>query len=135
MESCMSLNNPHFEYHRNLLQALKAAVEPQPPFCEPDATEAEREFVLALARLCEATALTEDIAYEGQQLIGKAIASYPHITPLISRDLFWFFGGDCLHFMPDEDIANYQILDEKRFEAESNGEVFDFADQRAKIFE
>jgi len=134
MEPSMSLNNPHFEYHLNLLQALKATVAQQPPFNQPDASESDREFADGLARLCEATAITEDFSFEGQQLVCMAISSYPHITPLIPRDLFWFFSGDCLHFMPDEEIVNYQLLDERRFEAEDNGEDFDFEEERAKVF-
>jgi len=130
----MSLNNPHFEYHHHLLTALKEAVAQQPPFNLADAGEADREFLTSLTSLSEASTLTEKMAYEGQQLICKAIASYPHITPLIPRDLFWFFGGDCLHFMPDEEIANYQLLDERRFEAEEKGLNFHFEGERAKIF-
>ena len=130
----MSLNNPHFQYHLKLIQALKAAVDQNPPFNQPDASQEDRDFAATLARLSEATSLTEDLSYEGQQLICKAVSAYPHITPLIPRDLFWFFGGDCLHFMPDEEIANYQQLDERRFEAEDKGEAFRFDEERAKVF-
>ena len=40
--------------------------------------------------------------------------------------LLWFFGGDCLHFMPDEEIDLFQRLDERRYEAEERGETFDW---------
>lgn len=130
----MPLNNPHFEYHHQLLTALKEAVAQQPPFNLTDASETDREFLATLSALCKAEAMSEAMAYDGQQLICKAIAGYPHITPLIPRDLFWYFGGDCLHFMPDDEIANYQLLDERRFEAEEQGQEFHFEDERAKIF-
>ena len=55
---------------------------------------------------------------------------YPQIAHLVPRDLLWFFGGDCLHFMPDEEIALYQALDERRFEAEENDEPFDWNQEK-----
>lgn len=130
----MTLNNPHFAYHHKLIKALTAAVEQQPPFNQPDTSEADRELMTGLTRLCKATSISEDFSFEGQELICKVIASYPNITPLIHRDLMWFFGGDCLHFMPDDEIANYQLLDERRFEAEDKGEEFYFENERAKVF-
>jgi hypothetical protein len=42
----------------------------------------------------------------------------------------WFFGGDCLHFMPDEEIQLYQQLDERRFAVEETGEDFDWATEK-----
>ncbi|PKM32136.1 MAG: dehydrogenase, partial [Gammaproteobacteria bacterium HGW-Gammaproteobacteria-12] len=56
--------------------------------------------------------------YLGQDLISQVFHRYPQIAHLVPRDLLWFFGGDCLHFMPDDEIALYQALDERRFEAE-----------------
>ncbi|UTA46558.1 hypothetical protein L1F30_10285 [Simiduia sp. 21SJ11W-1] len=70
----------------------------------------------------------------GQRVLVKIVAGWPQLTPSVSRDLFWFFGGDCLQYMPDEEIANYQKLDEARFQAESTGEPFDIAAAKAKIF-
>lgn len=64
--------------------------------------------------------------YLGQDLISQVFHRYPQIAHLVPRDLLWFSGGDCLHFMPDEEIALYQALDERRFEAEENDEPFDW---------
>ena len=64
--------------------------------------------------------------YLGQDIISQVFHRYPQIAHLVPRDLLWFFGGDCLHFMPDEEIALYQRLDERRFEAEENDEPFDW---------
>lgn len=64
--------------------------------------------------------------YLGQDLISQVFHRYPQIAHLVPRDLLWFFGGDCLHFMPDEEIVLYQTLDERRFEAEENDEPFDW---------
>ena len=65
--------------------------------------------------------------YLGQDLLSQVFHRYPQIAHLVPRDLLWFFGGDCLHFMPDEEIAMYQTLDERRFEAEQNDEPFDWS--------
>ena len=57
--------------------------------------------------------------------MSQVILRYPQIAHLVPRDLLWFFGGDCLHFMPDEELDLYQALEERRFEAEQNDEPFD----------
>lgn len=62
----------------------------------------------------------------GQDLICQVFHRYPQVAHLVPRDLLWFFGGDCLHFMPDEEIALYQELDERRYAAEQAGESFDW---------
>lgn len=64
--------------------------------------------------------------YLGQDLMCQVIQRYPQIAHLVPRDLLWFFAGDCLHFMPDEEISLYQTLEERRHEAEQNDEPFDW---------
>ena len=76
--------------------------------------------------LTQLPAAPDENLYLGQDLICQIIHRYPQIAHLVPRDLLWFFGGDCLHFMPDEEIALYQRLDERRFEAEENDEPFDW---------
>lgn len=68
----------------------------------------------------------ENSLYLGQDLISQIFHRYPQIAHLVPRDLLWFFGGDCLHFMPDDEIALYQNLEDRRFEAEANDEPFDW---------
>ncbi|MGC1333698.1 PA2817 family protein [Pseudomonas sp.] len=69
-------------------------------------------------------------AYLGQDLMCQIIQRYPQIAHLIPRDLLWFFGGDCLHYMPDDEIDLYQSLEERRFEAEENEEPFDWNQEK-----
>jgi hypothetical protein len=73
---------------------------------------------------------TEASLYLGQDLISQIFQRYPQIAHLVPRDLLWFFGGDCLHFMPDEEIELYQRLEERRFEAEQNDEPFDWNQEK-----
>ncbi|MCF7203591.1 PA2817 family protein [Pseudomonas oligotrophica] len=66
----------------------------------------------------------------GQDLICQVFHRYPQVAHLVPRDLLWFFGGDCLHFMPDEEIAVFQQLEERRYDAEQSGEPFDWNQEK-----
>ncbi|MNC61936.1 hypothetical protein D3C75_1119090 [compost metagenome] len=68
--------------------------------------------------------------YLGQDLICQVIQRYPQIAHLVPRDLLWFFAGDCLHFMPDEELDLYQRLEERRYEAEQSDEPFDWNQEK-----
>ncbi|NLB99760.1 MAG: dehydrogenase [Pseudomonas formosensis] len=72
----------------------------------------------------------QDALYSGQEIICQVISRYPQVAHLIPRDLLWYFGGDCLHFMPDEEIAQYQLLDEHMAEATARGEEFNWEQAR-----
>lgn len=68
----------------------------------------------------------EDSLYLGQEIISQIFQRYSQIAHLVPRELLWLFGGDCLHFMPDGEIALFQQLEELQFEAESAGKKFDW---------
>ena len=68
--------------------------------------------------------------YLGQDILTQVISRYPQIAHLIPRDLLWFFAGECLHYLSDEEIDMYQALDERRFEAEQNDEPFDWNQEK-----
>jgi hypothetical protein len=68
--------------------------------------------------------------YLGQDILTQVISRYPQIAHLIPRDLLWYFGGDCLHYLSDEEIDLYQALEERRFEAEQNDEPFDWNQEK-----
>ncbi len=74
-----------------------------------------------------------DVYSEVAPLVDRLFTTYPDFAPTFPRELLWFFGGDCLHFMADEEIALYQQLDEKRGEAATRGEIFDLGAARAKL--
>ena len=93
----------------------------------------EESHALFLERFDELVVNLRSIPEErhlGQDLICQVFHRYPQIAHLVPRDLLWFFGGDCLHFMPDEEIEIFQQLEERRYEAESNGEPFDWNMER-----
>ncbi|SRR6056297_932544 len=75
----------------------------------------------------------EDLYRIGPSLVSRLFTTYPEMAPMLPRELLWFFGGDCLHFMPDDEIDEYQRLEEQRIEAAANGEVIDLKQARARL--
>lgn len=94
----------------------------------------EESHTLFLERFDELRALLPidpiESQYLGQDLMSQVILRYPQIAHLVPRDLLWFFGGDCLHFMPDGELDLYQALEERRHEAELNDEPFDWNQEK-----
>jgi hypothetical protein len=94
----------------------------------------EESHALFLERYDELLALLPvepiESQYLGQDLLCQVIQRYPQIAHLVPRDLLWYFGGDCLHFMPDDEIDLYTALEERRFEAEENEEPFDWDQEK-----
>lgn len=87
-----------------------------------------------LAAAFEAIAGNGDDFYtEGPGLVARLFDTYPEFAPTFHRQLLWFLGGDCLHYMADEELDQYQQLEELRATAASTGEVFDFQEARAKL--
>ena len=74
-----------------------------------------------------------DLYRDGPALVSRLFTTYPEFAPSFPRDLLWFFGGDCLHFMPDEEIERYTRLDEQRREAVERGEAFNWREARASL--
>lgn len=122
--------NPQLDYHLQLLHHLRTILA---ALGEAEQVP-EESHALFLERYDELlTLLPQDpleSQYLGQDLLCQVIQRYPQIAHLVPRDLLWFFGGDCLHFMPDEELNLYQQLEELRYEAEQNGEPFDWHQQK-----
>lgn len=122
--------SPHLDHHIALLQHLRSILvalgEAEQILDDSHANFLERYDEL----LAELPVDLEHSQYLGQDLLSQVFQRYPQIAHLIPRDLLWFFGGDCLHFMPDEEIDLYQQLDEKRFAAEQKGQAFDWNQEK-----
>ncbi|WP_207063781.1 PA2817 family protein [Motiliproteus sp. SC1-56] len=130
------MSTPHQEFHLNLLKASFNRLLKAPPFNTQELVPDDLDFLEQLVNLVKALeADQEDALYLGQDALCRLVRAYPHLVQLVDRDLFWFFGGDCLHFMPDEEIAVFQRLDELRFEAEAAGEPFNLEEARARLFQ
>ncbi len=128
-------NHSYLSAHRQFLKNLLDVCLKSEPFntASESLQEEHREFLDSLTQLVEAEAWPEDLRQSGSDLICQIVSHYPHVTPHVPRDLFWFFGGQCLHYMPDNEIAKFQQLDEARYEAEGTGEAFDYMAARSQI--
>ncbi|MFP8965491.1 PA2817 family protein [Pokkaliibacter sp. CJK22405] len=116
-----------FEYHLDTLLESLTALEKLPDFSDEQITETDEIFLDNFRHLAESMAEhSSDWHTEGQDVITQVVRLYPQHTHLVSRDLFWFFGGDCLHYLDDEEIEFYQNIEELRFEAEREGLDFDY---------
>lgn len=122
-------------YHLNLLKLSYNNLLKQPPFNAPDIDPVDAEFLQQLEALVSGYAEHQSWVYdEGPALMERLVRAYPQLVHLVARDLFWLFGGDCLHHMPDEEIVLFQQLDEARHEAERKGEAFDYLAERTRLF-
>ncbi|MBA6421182.1 PA2817 family protein [Pseudomonas neustonica] len=127
------MNTPlsYHAYHLALLQSLYDTLRAQSALLEQVPEESNELFMERFDELlAELEKGDHDSLYLGQDILCQIISRYPQIAHLIPRDLLWYFGGDCLHFMPDDEIAQYQLLDEHRADVEARGEVFDWQQAR-----
>jgi hypothetical protein len=76
---------------------------------------------------------SDDFYDKGPDLVSRLFDTYPEFAPTFSRQLLWFFGGNCLHYMADEEIAEFQQLEELRLAAAERGETFNLLEARAKM--
>ncbi|MBY4675438.1 PA2817 family protein [Marinobacterium arenosum] len=121
-------------FHLNLLSHAYNNLLRSHPFDDDAMSAEDADFLQGLHDLIEAGQSEQaDFIDRGQALLATLVRRYPEHVPLVPRDLFWFFGGECLHFMPDEEIALFQLLDEQRFDAERAGEPFNYEEARANI--
>lgn len=72
------------------------------------------EILQQLAEIIQLFSQHSDAAYEqGQQWLVRLFTHLPQFTPAIDRQLLWVFGGECLHFLSDDEIDEFQRLDEE----------------------
>ena len=89
-----------------------------------------RELADAFRALCAGGG---DLYTEGPTLVTRLFTTHPDFAPTFPRELLWFFGGECLHFMPDDEIELHQQLDELRAAAAAAGEQLDLRAARSKL--
>jgi hypothetical protein len=128
----MSCTN-YFQHHLSLLEALYKHCQQQTPFATDQASETDQEFLTLLQASSEAERLDDQLQAQGQTIVSRIISNYPHITPQLNRDLLWFFGGECLHFMADEELDRYQQLDELLNSDPST--AMSYAEAKAVVFQ
>lgn len=127
----MNINLPYHRYHLALLHSLFDTLRAESVLMVQVPEESNLLFLERCEELItDLEAGDQEALYNGQEIICQIISRYPQLVPLIPRDLLWYFGGDCLHYMPDEEIAQYQLLDEHQAEAQARGEEFNWEQAR-----
>ncbi|WP_415881822.1 PA2817 family protein [Neptuniibacter sp. QD72_48] len=122
-------------HHLNFLKIAYNNFINRDPFKSETPTQDDLDFIEEFQQLIENFESQEAGVYDqGADFIDKAFRRYPELAHLIARDLLWFFGGNNLHNMTDDEIQKFQQLDEMRFEAEENNEEFDYINKRAGLF-
>jgi hypothetical protein len=122
------MDDRHYREHclaalGDFTRALAERAEPLPP------DDPLKELASAFA----AIATDSDELYDSTpSLVARLFTTYPELAPLFPRDVLWFLGGSCLHYMADEEIDLYQAIEEERLAAADRGEVLSLADARAK---
>jgi len=92
----------------------------------------EGATLVELARQFDSLASNSgQIMDEAPALIYRMLTIAPQFAQEFPRDLLWYLGQECLHFMPDEEIEIYTVMDEQRRTAASAGQTFNWAEARA----
>ena len=121
------------QFHLNLLKLGYNNLIKQPPFdMSEESYSSEADELLALFQ--ETITLYQEHSNEafdlGQALMTRLVRNYPQLTQLLARDLLWLFGGDCIHYLNDDEIEQFQALDEARYAKEGQNEAFDYLELR-----
>ncbi len=64
-------------------------------------------------------------------LVGRLFTTAPGLAQNFPRDLLWYLGGECLHYMPDDEIERYGALDDQRRDHAARGADFNWREARA----
>lgn len=71
------------------------------------------QLLAAWERLLEQmSTLSPDYDHQGRLLLTRLQSLLPELWPEVDRRLLWFFGGDCLHYLSDEEIATFQAAED-----------------------
>lgn len=118
----------YLDYCRKLLRDFAADLVTRADTLADD--DPLRELSAAFSALL---AEGQDVYRAGPVLVARLFTTYPELAPLFPRQLLWFLGGDCLHYMPDEEIEQFQRLEELRLAAARRGETFDLRGAPSKL--
>ena len=114
-------------YCLDLLGSFVAQINARAEHCAPD--DPLRELAAGFTAVSGGEGLYE----QGPGLVARLFASVPDLAPLFPREMLWFMGGDCLHYMPDEEQAAFQALEDLRAEAAAQGEVLDYHREKTRL--
>ncbi|MEL0638382.1 MULTISPECIES: PA2817 family protein [Marinomonas] len=118
------------QYIFNAFTELRQRISEHSPFDQPDLAEEDIDFLEKWDQLSlNIQANDTHYIFDGQELLAQFIRCYANLVPLIKRELLWFIGGECLHFLGDEEIALYQQLEERLYALDSEEKEYDIAQE------
>jgi hypothetical protein len=109
---------------------LRQRIAEHDPFNQPDLAEEELDFLEKWDNLIhDIQENTHDYTFNSQEVLSRFIRCYANLVPLIKRELLWFTGGECLHFLGDEEIELYQQLEDHLYELDSQSKSYSISDE------
>ena len=118
------------QYILDAFADLRQRIAEHAPFDQPDLAEEELDFLDkwdGLIKEIQENAL--DYTFNAQEILSRFIRCYANLVPLIKRELLWFTGGECLHFLGDEELALYQQLEEHFYELDSQNKSYNISEE------
>ena len=116
------------QYILDAFADLRQRIAEHAPFDQPDLAEEELDFLEKWDSLIKnIQENTHDYTFDAQEVLSRFIRCYANLVPLIKRELLWFVGGECLHFLGDEEIALYQQLEDHLYELDSQNKSYDIS--------
>lgn len=104
-------------------QALIVQFNEQLTIHKEELDEDDKLFTEQLETLCVDINTADGEVPLGQSVISTMVARYPQLTPLLPRDLFWYFGGNCLHYIEDKELESFQALEEAFYALASSEQI------------
>ena len=116
------------QYILDAFADLRERIAEHDPFNQPELAEEELDFLEKWDDLTKKIQdNSHDYSFDAQEILSRFIRCYANLVPLIKRELLWFVGGECLHFLGDEEITLYQQLEEHLYELDSQKKSYDIA--------
>ena len=109
---------------------LRQRIADHSPFNQENLAEEELDFLEKWDELAKSIQAADgNYTFLAQELLSRFIRCYANLVPLIKRELLWFVGGECLHFLGDEEISLYQELEDRLYEFDNQGEAYSITEE------
>ena len=111
------------QFHREQLQQFQRVASTLKHWAAEDGNETLGPLAEAFDELAKQPQALHD---DAPDLVYRLFTTAPAFAQGFPRDLLWYLGGQCLHFMPDDEIERWCALDEDRRAAAARGLTFDW---------
>lgn len=116
------------QYILDAFADLRQRIAEHAPFNQSELAEEDVDFIEKWDFLTQKIqANTHDYSFEAQEVLSRFIRCYANLVPLVKRELLWFIGGECLHFLGDEEISLYQQLEDRLYELDKQNVKYDIS--------